>query len=225
MTVTDVLALVEAEPSARLPPVPGWRISAWPSTVSRSARPVIALADNGRRGLARRQLLGQHGRGAQRRWRSPACAAGRASASTPSHHRLQRRTTGRGGEWAREERPEQERSGNHRFSAPSPSMSGQARSRIDYPSPSAAEPFPPAILPLPPPPPPRTGPTRPERRLRAPGWRSVAAMHGLLPDSLRVASADASFRRYFRIDCADGASRIVMDAPPGELRALRAGGG
>jgi len=44
----------------------------------------------------------------------------------------------------------------------------------------------------------------------------VAAMHGLLPASLRVASADASFRRYFRIDCADGASRIVMDAPPAQ---------
>ena len=42
----------------------------------------------------------------------------------------------------------------------------------------------------------------------------VAAMHGLLPASLRVASADASFRRYFRLDTEDGASRIVMDAPP-----------
>jgi aminoglycoside/choline kinase family phosphotransferase len=28
------------------------------------------------------------------------------------------------------------------------------------------------------------------------------------------ASADASFRRYFRLWCADGATRIVMDAPP-----------
>ena len=42
----------------------------------------------------------------------------------------------------------------------------------------------------------------------------AAARHGLVPDSLRVASADASFRRYFRIDALDGASRIVMDAPP-----------
>ena len=32
--------------------------------------------------------------------------------------------------------------------------------------------------------------------------------------SLRPASSDASFRRYFRIDCADGSSAIVMDAPP-----------
>ncbi len=36
----------------------------------------------------------------------------------------------------------------------------------------------------------------------------------LLPAPLRPASADASFRRYLRIDTATGASRIVMDAPP-----------
>jgi len=39
---------------------------------------------------------------------------------------------------------------------------------------------------------------------------------GLLPDTLRVASADASFRRYLRIDC-DSPKRgslIIMDAPP-----------
>lgn len=38
--------------------------------------------------------------------------------------------------------------------------------------------------------------------------------HQLLPATLRPASADASFRRYLRIDSATGASRIVMDAPP-----------
>ena len=40
--------------------------------------------------------------------------------------------------------------------------------------------------------------------------------HALLPHSLRLASADASFRRYLRLDCAGGAhaSLIVMDAPP-----------
>ena len=48
---------------------------------------------------------------------------------------------------------------------------------------------------------------------------AVAPLHGLLPGSLRLASADASFRRYFRIDAvpqADGApaSCIIMDAPP-----------
>ncbi|MDO5289092.1 MAG: phosphotransferase [Pseudomonadota bacterium] len=42
----------------------------------------------------------------------------------------------------------------------------------------------------------------------------VAPAHALLPASLRVASADASFRRYLRIDTAEGASRIIMDAPP-----------
>jgi aminoglycoside/choline kinase family phosphotransferase len=44
--------------------------------------------------------------------------------------------------------------------------------------------------------------------------QGLAAPHGLAPATLRMASADASFRRYFRIDTADGASRIVMDAPP-----------
>ncbi len=34
-----------------------------------------------------------------------------------------------------------------------------------------------------------------------------------MPDRLRLASADASFRRYFRID-SDHGSRIIMDAPP-----------
>nr|WP_296014972.1 phosphotransferase [uncultured Acidovorax sp.] len=38
--------------------------------------------------------------------------------------------------------------------------------------------------------------------------------HQLLPDTLRPASADASFRRYLRIDSAAGGSLIVMDAPP-----------
>lgn len=36
---------------------------------------------------------------------------------------------------------------------------------------------------------------------------------GLQPDSLRPASADASFRRYLRIDSQHG-TRIIMDAPP-----------
>jgi aminoglycoside/choline kinase family phosphotransferase len=41
----------------------------------------------------------------------------------------------------------------------------------------------------------------------------VAPPHGLHAGSLRMASADASFRRYFRID-AEGGARIIMDAPP-----------
>ena len=42
----------------------------------------------------------------------------------------------------------------------------------------------------------------------------LVSTHQLLSASLRPASADASFRRYLRIDSATGASRIVMDAPP-----------
>ena len=34
------------------------------------------------------------------------------------------------------------------------------------------------------------------------------------PYSLAPASADASFRRYFRVSLADGQTRIIMDAPP-----------
>ena len=45
---------------------------------------------------------------------------------------------------------------------------------------------------------------------------SVAGPQGLLEASVRPASADASFRRYFRVDSASGASFIIMDAPPGK---------
>lgn len=42
---------------------------------------------------------------------------------------------------------------------------------------------------------------------------TVPALH-VLPESIRPASSDASFRRYFRVDAPDGATYIVMDAPP-----------
>ncbi|MBC5782709.1 phosphotransferase [Ramlibacter sp. USB13] len=42
---------------------------------------------------------------------------------------------------------------------------------------------------------------------------SVAPAHALQADTVRPASADASFRRYLRVDGAGG-SYIVMDAPP-----------
>src|SRR5205814_7146923 len=42
---------------------------------------------------------------------------------------------------------------------------------------------------------------------------AVAPRHGLQPQSLRLASTDARFRRYFRI-AGPGGSFIVMDAPP-----------
>jgi N-acetylmuramate 1-kinase len=46
------------------------------------------------------------------------------------------------------------------------------------------------------------------------GWLAdLDKAEGLRPESLRPASADASFRRYLRIDC-QHATRIIMDAPP-----------
>ena len=49
-------------------------------------------------------------------------------------------------------------------------------------------------------------------------WLAAAAsQHHLRADTVRLASADASFRRYFRVDAAAGdASFIVMDAPPAQ---------
>ena len=55
----------------------------------------------------------------------------------------------------------------------------------------------------------------PARQAAFEAWLApLAAAQGLLPASLRPASADASFRRYLRLDAQDGACRIVMDAPP-----------
>ena len=46
---------------------------------------------------------------------------------------------------------------------------------------------------------------------------AMALQHGLQPETVRLASADASFRRYFRIDAAQGTdSFIIMDAPPAQ---------
>ncbi|MBA2962863.1 MULTISPECIES: aminoglycoside phosphotransferase family protein [Ramlibacter] len=54
----------------------------------------------------------------------------------------------------------------------------------------------------------------PQRERAFQQWlAAVAGPHQLDPASLRPASADASFRRYLRIDGAAG-SRIIMDAPP-----------
>lgn len=52
------------------------------------------------------------------------------------------------------------------------------------------------------------------RRAHFEAWLvHVCDRHRLDPSSLRMASADASFRRYLRLDGESG-SRIVMDAPP-----------
>ena len=54
-----------------------------------------------------------------------------------------------------------------------------------------------------------------DRRARFAAWLdAVAPRHRLVPASLRSASSDASFRRYFRIDADGGTSFVVMDAPP-----------
>ena len=58
----------------------------------------------------------------------------------------------------------------------------------------------------------------PTRAIVFASWlTSAAATHHLNPESVRLASADASFRRYFRVDTVAGAtagSCIIMDAPP-----------
>jgi aminoglycoside/choline kinase family phosphotransferase len=55
----------------------------------------------------------------------------------------------------------------------------------------------------------------PERASDFERWLArIAPVHGLVPATLRIASADASFRRYLRVDTNPAGSRIVMDAPP-----------
>ena len=74
----------------------------------------------------------------------------------------------------------------------------------------------------------------PARQAAFNAWLApLTGPHGLLPQTLRPASADASFRRYLRLDTASGASLIVMDAPPDkencrpfvQVQALMAGAG
>ena len=60
----------------------------------------------------------------------------------------------------------------------------------------------------------RTDSTDDARLTELQKWLSSLPNPQLKPASLRPASADASFRRYFRIDGADNASYIAMDAPP-----------
>jgi aminoglycoside/choline kinase family phosphotransferase len=45
-------------------------------------------------------------------------------------------------------------------------------------------------------------------------WLTTVSAVPVLPQTIRPASADASFRRYFRVDAPDGTTHIVMDAPP-----------
>ncbi|WP_265283052.1 aminoglycoside phosphotransferase family protein [Verminephrobacter aporrectodeae] len=56
------------------------------------------------------------------------------------------------------------------------------------------------------------------RRAAFEAWLApLVGPHQLLPESLRPASEDASFRRYLRIDSGRGGSCIVMDAPPDQV--------
>ena len=45
-------------------------------------------------------------------------------------------------------------------------------------------------------------------------WLATLSAEKVLPDTIRPASSDASFRRYFRVDSPDGTTYIAMDAPP-----------
>jgi aminoglycoside/choline kinase family phosphotransferase len=54
----------------------------------------------------------------------------------------------------------------------------------------------------------------PKRAVLFHAWlAALAPKHNLQTNTLRAASADASFRRYFRIDSTTN-SFIIMDAPP-----------
>ena len=55
----------------------------------------------------------------------------------------------------------------------------------------------------------------PSRPLQFEAWLApLRQQHQLVHTSLRLASADASFRRYFRIQDVHGRAFIIMDAPP-----------
>ncbi|NEX61403.1 aminoglycoside phosphotransferase family protein [Noviherbaspirillum galbum] len=57
-------------------------------------------------------------------------------------------------------------------------------------------------------------PSHDARLLQLQEWLSAQAEPALNVATIRPASSDASFRRYFRIDGADGQTYIAMDAPP-----------
>lgn len=74
----------------------------------------------------------------------------------------------------------------------------------------------------------------PAREAAFQAWlQAQVAEHGVQPQTVRAASADASFRRYFRVDAGPNGTLIVMDAPPAQedckpfvsvARLLEAGG-
>ncbi|WP_416200224.1 aminoglycoside phosphotransferase family protein [Undibacterium sp. CCC3.4] len=56
--------------------------------------------------------------------------------------------------------------------------------------------------------------TKTARRLALQDWLATLTTPHLQLDSLRLASADASFRQFYRLDSSDGRSLIAIDAPP-----------
>jgi aminoglycoside/choline kinase family phosphotransferase len=57
--------------------------------------------------------------------------------------------------------------------------------------------------------------TSPDTRLvQLQQWLAGLSDPAVTAESVRPASSDASFRRYFRVDAADGSTCIAMDAPP-----------
>jgi aminoglycoside/choline kinase family phosphotransferase len=85
---------------------------------------------------------------------------------------------------------------------------------MSHPSPSSAAPLPAGAAVATPVAPPVTWPDA-ARQAAFEAWLApLIPPHQLLPATLRPASADASFRRYLRIDSAERGSLIVMDAPP-----------
>lgn len=55
----------------------------------------------------------------------------------------------------------------------------------------------------------------PERQTAFYSWlHGLSPVHGIDPSSAHLASADASFRRYLRVQTQDGGSLVIMDAPP-----------
>ena len=110
------------------------------------------------------------------------------------------------------------RAGRRTETVPRPAADATPICRIDYPRgvPFLALARPP-IRPVTPPSPPApviawTDPARADAFF---AWLArVGTQHAVLAASLRPASSDASFRRYFRADREAGGSVIVMDAPP-----------
>lgn len=60
----------------------------------------------------------------------------------------------------------------------------------------------------------KTGAASDTRLAQLQEWLGTLSSHAILPETLRPASADASFRRYFRLDARNGGTLIAMDAPP-----------